>query len=85
MVCDNSNRCHVVAQEAVASVRADIRLSTAAGKSVAASLPKKFKEDGSTSLLLEDDQYESSTLVVVLLDDDGNVLSQHKTKVGNDS
>lgn len=78
-------RCYVVAQETDGSVRADIRLNTATGESLAASAPKKVEKDGSTSLLLEDDQYESSTLVVVLLDDDGNVLSQHKTKVGNDS
>lgn len=77
-------RCFVVATEYSAGVQADLRLATPAGASVAAST-KPLDEDGSTSLLLEDDEYESADLVVVLLGSDGNVLAQHKTKVGIDS
>lgn len=77
-------RCFVVATDYSAGVQADLRLATPAGASVAAST-KSLDEDGSTSLLLEDDEHESADLVVVLLGTDGNVLAQHKTKVGIDS
>ena len=77
-------RCFVVATDCSAGVQADLRLATPAGAPVAKSA-KTLDEDGSTSLLLEDDEHESADLVVVLLGGDGNVLAQHKTKVGIDS
>ncbi len=77
-------RCFVVATGYSAGVQADLRLATPADAAVAAST-KTLDEDGSTSLLLEDDEHESEDLVVVLLGSDGNVLAQHKTKVGIDS
>jgi hypothetical protein len=76
-------RCFVIASDRSTEVRADLRLATPVGISVASSI-KTLDEDGSTSLLLEDDEYESADLVVVLLSSDGNVLAQHKTKVGID-
>lgn len=77
-------RCFVIATNRRAGVKADLRLATPAGLSVAAST-KVLDEDGSTSLLLEDDEHETADLVVVLLGSDGSVLAQHKTKVGIDS
>ena len=77
-----SMRCFIVG-EASGTAQADLRLSTAHGDSVAAST--KTLDDGSTSLILEDDEHETADLVVVLLDSAGNILAQHKTKVGIDS
>jgi hypothetical protein len=77
-------RCLVVASSSGAEVKADLRLATPAGASVAAST-KTLDGDGSTSLLLEDDEHETADLVVVLLSSGGSVLAQHKTKVGIDS
>jgi len=76
-------RCFVVASGTGAEIRADLRIETATGQSVAAAV--KTLDDGSTSLVLEDDDYETAELVVVLIGDDGKVLAQHKTKVGIDS
>jgi len=77
-------RCFIVASGATAGVRADLRLESASGDSVAAT-SKELDADGSTSLVLKDDEFESSELVVVLLGKDDKVLAQYKTKVGIDS
>ena len=77
-------RCFIVASGISDNVRADLRLATSSGQSVAATV-KPLDEDGTVSLVLADDEHELEALVIVLLDSNGQVLAKHKTKVGIDS
>ena len=77
-------RCSILATEYSSGIHADIRLDTPVGESVVVSA-KEIGEEGTASLLVKDDAYEMAELVVVLIGGDGNVLAQHRTKVGIDS
>lgn len=74
-------RCFVEATASSGSIVADLRLSSPAGRSAAASV-KPLDADGCVSLVLEDDRHEDAELVVVLLGTDGVVLAQRRTRTG---
>lgn len=76
-------RCFIVAETSAPGVRADLRLQSVNGVSVAHAV--KALDDGSASLVVADDAHEDADLVVVLLDEQGNVLAQQKTRVGQSS
>ena len=74
-------RCNVTVQARGGPVTADLRLGSAAGKSVASS-PKPVDADGLASLVLADDEHEDAAFVVVVTDADGRVLAQQPTRKG---
>ncbi len=74
-------RCLVDAQVHGDDVRADLRLHTANGLSVAQKV-KVLDADGSANLVVADDAHEHEALVLVLLSRDGSILSQRDTRVG---
>ena len=74
-------RCNVTVQARGGPVTADLRLGSAAGKSVASSR-KPIDADGLASLVLADDEHEDAALVVVVTDADGRVLAQQATRKG---
>ncbi len=64
-------------------VRADIRLESPTGRSVAAAV--KIVQDGAVRLLLSGDEHEEAQLVIVLVDEAGNILAHRSTCVGEQS
>ena len=65
-------------------VTADLRIGSPSGASVALTA-KPVEDDGSVSLVLADDKHEQAALVLVVTDTDGRILSQHPTRVGENS
>lgn len=75
-------RCFVASTGTSSGLRADLRLSSPAGESVAAA-PKPL-DDGACSLVLGGDEHEDAKLVLVLIDESGTVLAHRPTAVGEE-
>ena len=74
-------RCNIIVQARGGPLTADLRLDSAAGRSVVSS-SKPIDTDGLASLVLADDRYEDAALVLVVTDVDDRVLAQQPTRKG---
>jgi len=74
-------RCFIEVKTGAGEVRADLRLGSPSGPSVAAQV-KAIDDDGSVSLVLAGDEHEEAELVLVLLDETGTILAHRPTRVG---
>ena len=77
-------RCNILVDVPVDDARADLRLGSPSGESVASSA-KVIDADGLASLILRDDAHEDAALVLVVTNSDGRILAQRATRKGEPS
>jgi len=75
-------RCFIATTGVTGVVRADLRVSSPGGESVAAAA--KTLDDGACSLVMAGEDHEEASLVLVLIDENGTVLAHRPTTVGQE-